>query len=72
MTELQAQVIIALADNNLNVSDTARQMFMHRNTVVYHIRAIHNKTGKNPLNFYDFCDLLRIAKGIFRKAHGEE
>ena len=32
-------------DNNLNVSETSRQLFVHRNTLVYRIEKLHQSTG---------------------------
>ena len=61
MTIVQAEVIKKLAKNNLNVTDTAKDMIMHRNTVYHHIQMIRRNTSLNPLNFYDLCELLRKA-----------
>ena len=62
MTKLQAEIIIALADNQINVTKTANKLFMHRTSVAYHIRQIRKNTGKNPMDFYDMCELLPIAR----------
>lgn len=64
MTELQAEILVALAKNQLSVSETARKLYMHRTTVNYHIRQIRKLTGKNPLDFYDMCELLPQARKI--------
>lgn len=61
MTKTQAEIIVKLAKNNINAAATAREMFMHRNTVDYHIRMVYRNTGLNPLNFYDLTALLREA-----------
>jgi DNA-binding PucR family transcriptional regulator len=68
VTELQAEIIIALADNNLKIAEVARKIYMHRSTVVYHIKKIHRITGKNPLDFRDMCELLPIARRTFGDA----
>lgn len=62
ITRTQAEVIVKLAKNNINAAATAREMFMHRNTVDYHIRMVYRNTGKNPLNFYDLLSLLPMAE----------
>lgn len=67
LTKIQAEVIVKLAKNNINAAATARDMFMHRNTVDYHIRMVYRNTGKNPLVFYDLLELLPVA----RKTLGE-
>ena len=40
-------------DNNLNVSETSRQLFVHRNTLVYRIEKIYKSTGLDLRNFDD-------------------
>jgi DNA-binding PucR family transcriptional regulator len=68
ITRTQAEVIVKLARNNINAAATAREMFMHRNTVDYHIRMIYRNTGKNPLSFYDLLDLLPMAQRTLGEA----
>lgn len=62
LSEDRCKIIIALADNKMNVSAVARLLYMHRNTVDYHIRRIKQITGKDPLNFYDLYRLVILAK----------
>lgn len=64
MTILQAEVIVALARNNMNTTATAKDLCFHRNSIYHHIGMIRRNTGLNPLNFYDLCDLLRKAKTV--------
>lgn len=40
-------------ENNLNVSETSRQLFVHRNTLVYRLERIQGSTGLNLRNFDD-------------------
>ncbi len=40
-------------ENNLNVSETSRQLFVHRNTLVYRIEKIQKTTGLDLRNFDD-------------------
>ena len=47
-------------ENNLNVSETARQLFVHRNTLVYRIEKIQKSTGLDLRNFEDALT-FRIA-----------
>lgn len=68
MTKLQAEIIVALADNQLKITEAAKKLFMHRTTVGYHVRKIQKATGKNPLDFYDMCDLFPTAIQV---ANGE-
>ena len=62
LSEDRCKIIIALADNKMNVSEVSRQLYMHRNTVAYHINRIRQITGKDPLNFYDLYRLVMLAK----------
>lgn len=63
MTPVRYDIILALADNQMRISQTARKLFLDRNTVVYHIGLIKSITGKDPMNFYDLCQLVQMAKG---------
>ncbi len=40
-------------ENNLNVSETSRQLFLHRNTLVYRIEKLAKSTGLDIRNFDD-------------------
>lgn len=40
-------------ENNLNVSETSRQLFVHRNTLVYRIEKLAKSTGLDIRNFDD-------------------
>ncbi len=40
-------------ENNLNVSETSRQLFLHRNTLVYRIEKIQKATGLDLRSFDD-------------------
>lgn len=62
LSELRQNIIIALADNRMNLSKTARQMYMSRNAAVYHLEQIKKITGKDPLDFYQLYDLALCVK----------
>ena len=40
-------------ENNLNVSETARQLFVHRNTLVYRLEKLNTETGLDIRTFDD-------------------
>ena len=40
-------------ENNLNVSETARKLFVHRNTLVYRLEKIKKLTGLDLREFDD-------------------
>lgn len=40
-------------ENNLNISETARQMYIHRNTLVYRMEKLHQTIGLDMRSFED-------------------
>lgn len=40
-------------ENNLNISETSRQLFVHRNTLVYRLEKLQKSTGLDLRNFDD-------------------
>ena len=58
MKEIDERIILAFAENDMNVKDTADSVFLSRNAVLYHFDNIQKETGKNPRVFFDLCDLL--------------
>lgn len=40
-------------ENNLNVSETSRQLYIHRNTLVYRLDKLQKMTGLDLRNFDD-------------------
>lgn len=56
LMELDDETLITINkffENNLNVSETSRQLFVHRNTLVYRIEKIQKSTGLDLRNFDD-------------------
>ena len=52
-------------ENNLNISETSRKLFVHRNTLVYRIEKIKRVTGLDLRNFEDaivFKIALMVSK----------
>ena len=62
MDELDARIILALADNRMNESEVARVVFMHRNGVVHRIEKIHQITGLDPTDLWDLYKLVQMVK----------
>lgn len=63
LTQKRCEIILALADSNMNVSDAARRLYMCRGSIVYQIERIMEITGKDPLKFYDLYELTLLANG---------
>ena len=52
-------------ENNLNVSETSRQLYIHRNTLVYRLDKLQKMTGLDLRNFDDaiiFKITLMVSK----------
>ena len=47
-------------ENNLNVSETSRQLFIHRNTLVYRLDKLERSTGLD-LRVFDDAITFKIA-----------
>lgn len=47
-------------DNNLNISETSRQLFLHRNTLVYRLEKIEKSTGLD-IRVFDDALTFKIA-----------
>ena len=62
VNELEREVVIALANNRMNLTDAALQMHKHRNSLIYHIKKIELKTGLDARDFHDLCVLYKMAK----------
>lgn len=62
LSDIQKEIILALAENNMRSTFVAEKLNYHRNTVEYHILQVIKKTGLNPKNFYDLCKLVEAVK----------
>lgn len=58
MDDIDVRIIRAFAANNMNVTDTAGAVCMHRNSVLYRLKVIERTTGLDPREFYDLIKLL--------------
>lgn len=61
LTDLQKEVVLAIAECNMNVSEAARRIYRHRQTVEYHCRQMIELYGLDPRNFYDLVMLVEMA-----------
>lgn len=62
MNDKDIEIIRAMAEFDMNVSEVSKKLFMHRNTVIYHISKIKKKTGLNPQKFFDLVELINMGK----------
>ncbi len=61
MTDRQKEIVLLMAQCNMNASAVARKAYMHRSNVLYHIEKIEQDTGLDPKNFYDLVKLVETA-----------
>ncbi|MGM0500591.1 MAG: CdaR family transcriptional regulator [Bacillota bacterium] len=52
------EIIEALVKNNLNISQTADDLYIHRNTLLYQLNKIKDQTGYNLKNLSELFTLL--------------
>lgn len=48
----------------MNIGEVSRQLFMHRNTVTYHLDKVKRQTGLDPRRFYDLIELVKMAQEV--------
>jgi hypothetical protein len=56
------KLILAMFDNNLNVTKTAREVYMHRNTINNKLEYIKKETGMNIQEFKDAVSMYWLIK----------
>lgn len=56
------KLILAMFNNNLNVTQTAKDVYMHRNTIINKLEYIRRETGLNLQNFKDATCLYWLFK----------
>jgi carbohydrate diacid regulator len=58
-------------ENNLNISETARQLYVHRNTLVYRLERIQKAIGLDIRTFEDAM-MFRIAVMVLAHMRDEK
>ena len=58
LTEDEVRLVKLMAVCDMNVTEVARRMHFHRNTLIYRIQKIEKKTGCDIRKFYDLYDVL--------------
>ena len=61
MTRQQAKIILAYAENDMELKSTGKQLYMTDASIAYHLKQINEKMGWNPRKFYDLCYLVGVA-----------
>lgn len=55
------QMLEALFENNLSITQTAHALFLHRNTIMFRLEKIERLTGYKPANSLDQAIKLKLA-----------
>ena len=61
MNKREVEIIKILCECNMNVLETSRRMYMHHNSIAYHIDKIKRKYGLDPRCFRDLVRLDEMA-----------
>ncbi|PMC37864.1 hypothetical protein CJ195_09655 [Bacillus sp. UMB0899] len=61
------QTLETFFSKNLNIQQTADELFIHRNTLIYRLTKVHEETGYDPKNFKDALT-LQLAIWCARKS----
>lgn len=61
MTKEQAKIIIAFAENDMQIKAASKKLFMSDANVSYHLTKIQKQMGWNPRKFFDLCFLVGVA-----------
>lgn len=62
LNEMDFRVILTLAKNSMRATETAYELGKHRNGILYRVDKIKRITGLDPMNFYDLCKLVEMAR----------
>lgn len=60
MNEIDREVVLSYARNNMNRSAAGRETFCSRTTADYHVKRVKKITGLDPREFLDLIKLVRI------------
>ena len=61
LSEMDKALIIAFAKNDMRPYRVAKNMYVSKATIIYHVKKIKEKTGFDLRKFYDLCKLLDIV-----------
>jgi carbohydrate diacid regulator len=73
--EETSNILRVFFKNDLNIAETSRQLFMHRNTLVYRLEKLAKETGLDVRHFDDallYMIVKMVIKHIRRKNEQKE
>ena len=67
LSRTNALIIRAMAKNRLRAHTAAKALHYSRTNVDYHVARIRKLTGKDPRDFFDMIELLKMADEILEQ-----
>ena len=64
VSPVRCKIILTLAECNMNASETGKRIFMSPSAVKWNLDRIKEITGKDPRNFYDLMELVKMVKDL--------
>lgn len=58
----QIVIIRALCKRWDKPTDLSNRLYLHRNTIIYHLKEIKRKTGLDPYCYHDMTKLLELLE----------
>ena len=67
LSDMEKDLIIAFAKYDMRPYRVAKNFYVCKATITYHVKKIKEKTGLDMRKFYDLCKLLEIIneRGAF-------
>ena len=62
LNDIDKKAILAYAASNMNATDAANKLYVHRNTLIYRLNRLKQKTGLDPQCFYDLIKLVKLVE----------
>ena len=62
LSRMEKELLRVYADCGMNAAEAGRRLFRAGANVWYHLNAIQKKTGKDPRNFWQLCELLGMRR----------
>ena len=62
LSKIDIECVMAYAKGNMRMTNASEILFMHRNSISYHLDKVKNKTGLDPRNFFDLAKLMECIK----------
>lgn len=63
LTEFDKECVLMYAKCDMSTVSAGKSLFIHPNTLVYHLKQVHKKTGLNPRKFFDLVKLMDLLGG---------